>query len=134
MKKSEINAITTPTPNINVSAFPIKYIAFFLFPAPILRLNPAAPPIPNASIAARHIVVRGNAIFVAALPNSPTVLPIKNWSTILYKEVTSIDIMLGIANFLKSLPTGSVPNGLTLSFSILISFPKLHFLAKRQRY
>lgn len=67
------------------------------------------PPIPSAKLAARHIVVRGNAIFVAALPNSPTVLPIKNWSTILYKEVTSIDIMLGIANFLKSLPTGSFP-------------------------
>ena len=49
----------------------------------------------------------GNTILVAAFPNSPTNCPINSWSTMLYREVTSMAIMLGTANFVRSLPMPS---------------------------
>jgi len=75
------------------------------------RLKFAAPPIPHKSEIAVQVIVRGNATFVAAFPNIPTLLPIKNWSTILYKELTSIAMILGIANLASRVPMGSVPSG-----------------------
>ena len=72
-----ITANTIPIIAIIDNAFPIKYGALSLFPAPKFKLNPEAPPIPNANAVARQSVVNGKATLVAALPNVPTVCPIK---------------------------------------------------------
>ena len=53
----------------------------------------------------------GNAIFVAAFPSIPTLRPIKNWSTILYKALTTIAIILGIAKRRSKFDIFSVPSG-----------------------
>ena len=79
LKKIDATIVTiAPTDNIIVIALPAKYIAFFLFPAPIFRLKPEAPPMPKTRAVATQMVVNGNEIFVAAF-----VLPMKSWSTIL---------------------------------------------------
>ena len=59
-----------------------------------------APPTPNISARDRQEVVSGKATLVAALPRVPTARPMKNWSTILYTEPTSMAMMLGTANFI----------------------------------
>ena len=48
-------------------------------------------------------------MFVAPFPKYPTPWPIYIWSTILYNEFTSIDIIHGIENFLINFPIFSVP-------------------------
>ena len=55
-------------------------------------------------------VTNGKVRFVAALPSIPTPWPINTWSTILYIEFTTIDAIAGSANFVISLPIGSVSN------------------------
>ena len=77
-KISVIIANTTPQIKSMAAAFPIIRTAFLLSPLPIARLNADAPPIPRSRAIARQDVESGNAIFVAAFPNSPILLPIKN--------------------------------------------------------
>jgi len=48
---------------------------------------------------------------VAAFPSIPTPRPIKIWSTILYRALTSMLMMAGMANLAIRLPTGTVPRG-----------------------
>ena len=85
----------------------------------MFKLKPDAEPIPNVRAVARHKVVSGKATLVAAFPNSPTVCPIKIWSTILYRDITIIDIILGTANFFNNFPIGCVPKGLAISCVIV---------------
>jgi hypothetical protein len=69
---------TRPLPASKTTAFPIIFTAFFSWPLPIARLNADEPPIPINKASARHEVDNGNAMLVAAFPNSPTLCPIKN--------------------------------------------------------
>ena len=55
--------------------------------------------------------IKGKATFVAALPSIPTLRPMKNWSTILYKALTTIAIILGIAKRRSKFDIFSVPSG-----------------------
>ena len=84
------------------------------------RLNADAEPTPIIRESPTQQVVTGNATLVAAFPSSPILCPIKNWSTMLYNAPTIIAIILGIANFLRSVPILSVPNEL-LTFYVLLS-------------
>ena len=99
-------------------------------PAPIERLKADAPPIPNSSAIAIHVIDNGNDILVAAFPSEPTDCPIKNWSTILYNAVTSIAIMLGTENFTKSLFIGSTSNGFLFSVLLILSLISVRILGK----
>ena len=88
---------------------------------------------PNISASAIQDVVSGKATFVAALPSVPTACPINNWSTILYKALTSIAIILGTANFTIKEATEASPNGLpvcmfSLRSSLIFSSPCLCIL------
>ena len=89
-----------------------------MLPFPKVRLKADAAPIPNNSAIAIQDVVSGNVILVAAFPSSPTLLPIKNWSTIFYSALTSIAIILGTANFLNNMLIGSSPKLFLFLFSI----------------
>ena len=66
---------------------------------------------PHIREMAVQVMVRGNATLVAAFPSMPTLLPIKNWSTILYRALTSMAMMLGMAKRAKSWFTGRMPSG-----------------------
>ena len=66
-------------------------------------------------------MTKGNTTFVAPFPKYPTPCPINIWSTMLYNELTSIDIMQGIENILISFPIFSFPN-IFSSCSIFSSF------------
>ena len=61
---------------------------------------------PISSAMARQMVVRGYATLVAALPRYPTPWPMKIWSTMLYRELTSMARMLGTAKERSSLGSG----------------------------
>ena len=96
----------------------------------MFKLKPDAEPIPNVRAVARHKVVSGKATLVAAFPNSPTVCPIKIWSTILYRDITIIDIILGTANFFNNFPIGCVPKGLAIS-CVIVFLPISSFFARQ---
>ena len=116
-------------PNVSIMpiAPPANFTAFSFSFRPIERLKFAAPPMPHKSASAVQVMLKGKATFVAAFPSIPTLLPIKNWSTMLYSELTSIAIILGTANLASKLPIASVPNGL-FCFSPICSFSfLLHF-------
>ena len=92
------------------------------------RLKLAEPPIPHIRDTAVQVMVRGNATLVAALPSMPTLLPIKNWSTILYSALTSMAMMLGMAKRARRMLMGTEPRGLLSVFSVgadVISLPRL---------
>ncbi len=72
VNNSVITASTTPHNTNSTAAFPIILTARFRLPPPIARLNAEEPPIPNKSAKAKQEVDSGNAILVAAFPNSPT--------------------------------------------------------------
>ena len=56
---------------------------------------------------ASMMVTTGKAMVVAALPSTPTPWPMKIWSTMLYTELTSMEITDGTEKASSSLPTGS---------------------------
>ena len=101
----------TPSENSMVIAFPAKEAASFFSRRPMQRLKFAAPPIPHIKAMEVQVMTNGKATFVAAFPSIPTLRPIKNWSTILYKALTTIAIMLGIAKRRSKLEIFSVPRG-----------------------
>ena len=85
---------------------------------PRARLKLAAPPIPRRREIATVMVVVGKATLVAAFPSIPTPCPMKIWSTMLYGELTSILMMLGMANFRSSCPIGALPSGFSGSAAV----------------
>ena len=87
-------------------------------PRPMARLKLAEPPIPHIRETAVQVMVRGNATLVAALPSMPTLLPIKNWSTMLYSALTSMAMMLGMAKRARRVLMGTEPRGLLFVFSV----------------
>ena len=72
---------------------------------------------PSSKEMAVQAMESGNAMLVAALPSMPTPWPMKIWSTMLYSEVTSIEMMQGTAKSTISLLSFSTRNGFTSSFS-----------------
>ena len=116
IKENKLNRI--PLSSKSATAFPTKCLARSLSPAPMQRLKLAAPPTPNSRQRATHTVLKGKATLVAAFPRTPTLCPIKIWSTILYKALTCMAMMLGTANFNRSCPIGCVPRIFPCLFSI----------------
>ena len=106
---------TVPNSAIRHRPLPAYSAERFSLPAPSWRLKFVALPIPSSSAMAVQAIERGNAMLVAALPSRPTPCPIKIWSTMLYSDVTSIEIMQGMAKPTSSLPSFSYPSGLAAS-------------------
>ena len=100
-----------PSEKSIVIAFPAKEAASSFSCWPMQRLNFAAPPIPHIKAMAVQVITKGKATFVAAFPSIPTLRPMKNWSTILYKALTTIAIILGIAKRRSKFDIFSVPSG-----------------------
>lgn len=74
------------------------------------------------------MVEMGAMILVAPFPSMPTPCPMNIWSTMLYRALTTMDKMPGIANPRKSLPALSVPSGLGAACVWLISTFPLSYL------
>ena len=72
-----------PIRNRELTDVPTTALAFSGLPRPSSKLKFAAAPIPIVRPIARHIVVIGKAIFVAAFPKYPTPWPMNIWSTML---------------------------------------------------
>ena len=57
----------------------------------------------------------------------PTPCPIKTWSTILYRALTSMLMMAGMANLVIRLPTGAVPRGFSVWAEVVWFFNVFSF-------
>ena len=98
-------------------------LASSFFFSPNFKLKYAEAPSPNIKANASAIIFNGNTTFVAPFPKYPTPHPINIWSTILYNEFTTSDIIHGIENFLINLIIFSLPNMFSsFSISIFASF------------
>ena len=96
---------------------PAYSTAFFSSPAPRCSEKLDAAPMPSSKEMAVQAMESGNAMLVAALPSMPTPWPMKIWSTMLYSEVTSIEMMQGTAKLTINLLSFSTRSGLTSSAS-----------------
>ena len=111
--KNRLNRMQRIIPAIAMTDMehPTPLAADFSSPSPSFRLKYAAAPSPISRLKAMAITVIGMTTLVAPLPRYPTPCPIKIWSTMLYKALTTIEMILGTANVSTSFPIRSVPSG-----------------------
>ena len=123
------NINDTSTDIIIPFATPLLSSSFFF--SPNFRLKYADAPSPNINANARAIIFNGNTTLVAPFPKYPTPQPINIWSTILYSELTTSDIIHGIENFFINFIISSFPNMFS-SFSIFYFLPP--FLLRKKKH
>jgi len=105
--KAKPTAISSiPVTAVMTIALPIHLWLVSLSPLPSERLKSAALPSPIKSASASATTVNGYTTLVAAFPRYPTLCPIKIWSTILYRALTSIESTQGMENLSSNLPIG----------------------------
>ena len=112
-----------PVTTITDMEHPTPLAADFSSPSPSFRLRYAAAPSPIRRLKAIAITVMGITTLVAPLPRYPTPCPIKIWSTMLYKALTTIEMILGTANVTISFPIRSVPSGFVFVIAASIFYP-----------
>ena len=122
---NKLNRMQRMIPAITVTDMehPMPFAADLSSPSPSFRLRHAAAPSPISRLIEIAMTVIGITTLVAPFPRYPTPCPIKIWSTILYRALTTMEIMLGTANVSISFPTRSVPSGFVFVAVVSISLP-----------
>ena len=86
-------------------------------------------PIPRSNAAAVEIMVTGKCDVCGGVSKHSYALADKIWSTILYRALTSMLMMAGMANLAIRLPTGAVPRGFSAWAALVWFFNVFSFLS-----